>query len=111
MDIYEARKLKFKAWNTKTKLMMRLKSIDCVKGELYSKDHILLQFTGHSDMNEAEIYEQDVVLREGHKYVVCWNVERGWVYRLLQDAPAMHDLRKHEAEKMSRLCSYFELSG
>lgn len=49
MDLFSPRKLLFKAWNTETKLLMRLNTIDCRKGELFKRDHILLQFTGMYD--------------------------------------------------------------
>jgi len=52
---YKPRKMMFKAWNKETRLLMRLNSIDCVKGELVKKDHILLQFTGLYDKQKEEI--------------------------------------------------------
>lgn len=106
MDPYKPRKIKFKAWNLKTKLMMRLNSIDCVKGELFKQDHILLQFTGFLDLNDDEIYEQDVLFLDGEKYVVCW--EQGWCYRQL-NGNEVFPLQSHNAGKMSRLCSHFEM--
>src|SRR5688500_10326254 len=73
------RKLLFKAWNRESKLMMRLNRIDCVKGELFRKDHILLQFTGLYDQRNEEIYEMDVVLIAGEKFIVLWDADHnGW---------------------------------
>ena len=76
---FTPRKLLFKAWNTETKLMMRLNSIECIKGELFRKGHILLQFTGLYDQRGEEIYEMDVVLIAGEKFIVSWDAgQNGW---------------------------------
>ena len=73
------RKLLFKAWNQETGLLMRLNSIDCIKGELFRKDHILLQFTGLHDKQDEEIYEMDMILIGGKKFIVFWDtLLNGW---------------------------------
>jgi len=108
---FKPRKIKFKAWNTDTRLLMRLNSIDCNKGELFKKDHILLQFTGLSDKGGEEIYDMDVLLIYSDKYVVFWDDQKGgWFYRPLEGAEAKPFLEP-EAGKMKRFCSYFELLG
>lgn len=111
---FKPRKIKFKAWNTDTHLLMRLNSIDCNKGELYKKDHILLQFTGLSDKEGEEIYDMDILLIYSDKYLVFWNETKGgWFYSSLEKAGnktgEMLPFLEPEAGKMKRFCSYFEL--
>ena len=52
---FKKRKIKFEAWDQVHKLLMCLTSIDCDKGELIKKDHILIQFTGLHDKEGDEI--------------------------------------------------------
>ena len=63
----------FKAWNKETRLLMRLNSIDCNRGELVKKDHVLLQFTGLYDIQKEEIYEMDIFLIVMEIFVVLCN--------------------------------------
>jgi hypothetical protein len=107
-DLYSVRKLKFKAWNTETRLLMRLNSIDCVRGELMKKDHILLQFTGLFDDQGEEVYDMDVLLGDSGKFMVRWEGDlHGWKLSAL-DTPAGAALPLDRVVKMRRLCSYFE---
>jgi hypothetical protein len=108
---FKPRKIKFKAWDSDSKLLMRLDSIDCNKGELFKKDHILLQFTGMLDLNGDEIYEMDTLLVANEKYVVFWNAEQnGWYYYPLKNPNDRKLFLPGEAVKMSRLGNYFELT-
>jgi hypothetical protein len=103
------RKFKFKAWNKEARLLMKLSSIDCLKGELFKRDHILLQFTGHYDKQEEEIYEMDIVLMSSEKFVVTWDDEsNGWFLNDLKTEIKIQRFVKEIAEKSVRLCSYFE---
>lgn len=109
MDSYTPRKLKFKAWNQEAQLLVRLNSIDCVKGELLKKGHILLQFTGLCDKQQEELYDRDVVLISTARYVVVWNDEmNGWFLRGITDAQFAEPLRKDLAQSSTRLWSYWE---
>lgn len=106
---FTPRRFKFKAWNNESKLLMKLSSIDCKKGELFKKDHILLQFTGHQDKQEEEIYEMDIVLMSSEKFVVTWDAEsNGWFLRDLKKYVKVQRFEKEIAVKTTRLCSYFE---
>ena len=109
MEMYTPRKLKLKAWNLQTKLMMRLSSIECVKGELHKKDHILLQFTEYVDAKGEEIYDHDIIHIDGKRYLVGWEREAGWMCRLLEEDKSIH-LQTVDPKKITRLCSYFETS-
>ena len=109
MDSYSPRKLKFKAWNQEAQLLMRLNNIDCVKGELLKKGHILLQFTGLCDHQQEELYDLDVVLIGTERYVVVWNDEmNGWFLRGITNAQFAEPLRKDLAQSSTRLWSYWE---
>ena len=109
MEFYAPRKLKFKAWNEETKLLMRLNAIDCVKGELVKKNHILLQFTGMHDHQNEELYELDVVLLDSEKFVVVWNTEfNGWFLKQLSSAVWVDRLVKENSQKSVRLRNYLE---
>lgn len=107
---FKPRKIKFKAWNTETSLLMRLNSIDCSKGELFKKNHILLQFTGLVDKEGEEVYDMDVLLIYSDKYVVFWDEDRGgWFYSPLEKRNEMQPFKETEALRMKRFCSAFEL--
>jgi hypothetical protein len=106
-DLYSVRKLKFKAWNTQTRLLMRLNSIDCVRGELMKKDHVLLQFTGLFDDQGEEVYDMDVLLGDSGKFMVRWEEDlHGWKLSALE-APGTA-LPLERVQRMRRLCSHFE---
>jgi hypothetical protein len=109
---FKPRKIKFKAWNTETRLLMRLNSIDCNKGELFKKDHVLLQFTGLYDMQEEEVYDMDVLLIDYVKYVVFWDAAKGgWFYKPIEKEGPVLPFLEPEAIKMKRFCSVFEINS
>ena len=88
---------------------MRLNSIDCIKGELFKKDHILLQFTGMYDKQKDEIYEMDIVLIGSEKFLVMWDTARnGWVLVTMASLSDPQPFVEGVAGKSVRLCSYFE---
>lgn len=106
---FTSRKFKFKAWNKEARLLLKLSSIDCVKGELFKRDHILLQFTGLHDKQEEEVYEMDIVLISSEKFVVMWDdTSNGWSLTDLKNQSRVQRFEKEDAEKSVRLCSYFE---
>lgn len=89
--------------------MMRLNSIECVKGELFRKNHILLQFTGLYDQREEEIYEMDVLLIAGEKFIVSWDAEQnGWSLAALQSPEKTRPFIGAISRSSIRICNYFE---
>lgn len=107
---FKTRKIKFKAWDTEHKLLMRLNSIECNKGELVKKNHILLQFTGLYDQDGEEIYDRDIVLISLEKYVVFWNdTHNGWFYSPLKNINTHAPFLSKDAERTRRFCNYFEM--
>lgn len=112
---FTPRKIKFKAWNNSSRLLMRLNSIDCNKGELVKKDHVLLQFTGLLDKAGNEIYDMDILLISSDKFIVFWNPEyNGWYVELLErfnDQLSGQPFLSAVAATMKRLGSYFELDS
>ncbi len=110
MEDFKPRKIKFKAWNTDTRLLMRLNSIECNKGELFKTDHILLQFTGLLDMEGNEIYDMDITLVGYDKFLIFWNDEKkGWYYSPLLRREQQACFVASVPVKMKRFCNYFEL--
>lgn len=114
MDIerFVPRRLAFRAWNTQTRLLMRLNNIDCVKGELVKRDHLLLQFTGRTDQAGEDLYEMDVVLVGLEKFVITWNDDLpGWYIESLSGHTPPAPLTHAVAVRTKRLCCYFETEG
>src|SRR5690349_4165880 len=108
---FRSRKIKFKAWDKENRLLMRLNSIDCNKGELLKKNHVLLQFTGLLDREGEEIYEMDVLLISSDKHLVSWNEDTGaWFVSPLLKREEKRPFLREDAGRMKRFCSYFELS-
>jgi hypothetical protein len=102
------RKFKFKAWNRETQLLMRLNQIDCEKGVLYKKNHVLLQFTGHVDKSGVEVYEHDILLFGTEKRMIIWDEERyGWAM-VREKGKSSKSFNKEELLLGIKLCSYYE---
>jgi hypothetical protein len=111
MNFHSPRKLKFKAWNPQDRLLMRLNNIECVKGELVKKGHVLLQFTGLHDKQNEELYELDVILIGKDRYVIVWNAgTSGWAFQRLPatDTGSLEPFVLSVAQDAMRLWSYFE---
>jgi hypothetical protein len=109
MEFYQPRKIMFKAWNRETRLLMRLDSIQCVRGELLKKDHVLLQYTGQVDKQLEELYEMDLVLIGSRKHIIQWSLEKSaWCYLPSEGKGESQVLTPESSRSMIRLCSFFE---
>ncbi|MCW5911052.1 MAG: hypothetical protein KIT62_08255 [Cyclobacteriaceae bacterium] len=109
---FKPRRIKFKAWDEASRLLMRLNNIECYKGELVKRDHILLQFTGLHDCDGEEIYEMDVLMLSLEKFVVFWNeATNGWHIAPLADLTSSQAFLKDSAGKMKRFSSYYQLQA
>lgn len=109
MREFQPRVFKFKAWNREDRLLVKLSNIDLLKGVLYKKDHVLLQFTGMLDKYEEEIYEMDILMQQDKKYLVRWHEQySAWYILPLPDQASFEPLKMDTARTMKRLCSYFE---
>lgn len=92
--------------------MVRLNQIECKRGLLERKGHILLQFTGFLDQAETELYENDVVLKGMHKYMICWSAELGcWYWQNMSDQSQRLQINEFDLEDAVRLCNYYEMTG
>jgi hypothetical protein len=111
MGEFKTRKIKFKAWDSEHQLLMRLNSIECTKGELVKKDHILLQFTGLVDKAGEEIYDHDILTISLEQYIVFWNEDQnGWYYSALKSRNSFSPFQQKQAATMKRFCNHFELA-
>jgi len=110
MEFYKTRKVKFKAWNAEARLLMRLTSVDCSKGELVKAGFTLLQFTGRTDSQKEELYELDIVLIDSEKYVLMWDDDQngGWFFVQMKDKQQKVPATMQLALKGIRLCNYLE---
>lgn len=110
MEFYTPRKVKFKAWNQEARLLVRLTSVDFIRGEMIKAGYILLQFTGRWDVQHEELYELDIVLLNSEKFVLIWNDENagGWYFVSLQNKLQKLPATLQQAATGIRLCNFLE---
>ena len=103
------RPFKFKAWDQENNLMVRLNQIECKKGLLIKQNHILLQFTGFLDQAETELYENDIVLKGQHKYMICWDPKEGsWYWQSMANNKEKISTKSFNLNEVVKLCNYYE---
>ena len=101
--------LKFRAWDSKNKLLKRLGKVELVKGELKLENHIILQFTGYFDKLGHEIYEKDVLLSNGERRsLIIWSENHnGW---RIEEEGIVKSLSESFALASTRLYNFYEKS-
>lgn len=110
MDKVPQRLFKFRAWDSDSRLLVRLNRLECNKGVLAKKGFIFLQFTGMLDKNGEEVYEMDVLLFQSEKRLVFWSdVNNAWAISFGMDKNYAEPLRQEVVNRGTRLCSYFEI--
>ncbi len=116
--------LKFRAFNKKSQRMFKSgalsfsterhsfmlyndKEMDRVKDD----DMEIMQFTGQKDVNNADVFQRDIVHMEGKKYIIVWDNNRGgWSYTDVERQMTMTSFGRFEANICKVIGNEFENS-
>lgn len=90
--------IKYNGWHPYAKKMLR--DIAYMKDEVYPKNKyglIYLQYTGHKDKDDTEIYDSDIVRhKNGRIYKVEYsNINLWWCLNGIYDSIKGQDMRLH----------------
>lgn len=72
------RELKFRAWSKEDKKLHKPQTLQEIHSKgigLPQNDRIMMQFTGLKDKNGKEIYEGDIICKDGNKFEVRWDID------------------------------------
>jgi uncharacterized phage protein (TIGR01671 family) len=114
--------LKFRAFNKKSQRMFKSgalsfsterhsfmfysdKEMDGVKDE----DMEIMQFTGQKDKNNSDVFQRDVVVMDGKKFIIVWDNNRGgWSYTDVERQMTMTSFGRFEANTCEVIGNEFE---
>ncbi len=115
--------LKFKAFNKITKKVYRSGGLSFSTerhsfilftekkevGDYKDEDVEIMQYIGQRDMNNAELYQRDIIELDGKRYIIVWDNNRGgWAITDVERRITMKPFGRSDANKSKMIGNEFE---